>query len=133
MVYLHRRILEAAQIQGKEPTQSWFTAAADLALAWPALPGGTGRSQLPILGSGCTQARTTLGQVGACSWRLWLELSWSRARKGLRALHIMDLGEVVCTNSWTVSNSLELTALSSHPTPCHSRPIFQGTGVGRQC
>ena len=75
-LYTHRGLGWFSSIHGgsqdrrKEPTQSWVTTAAGLALAWPALPGGTRRNQLPDLGSGCTQARLTLGQVGACCWRL---------------------------------------------------------------
>lgn len=57
--------------RGEEPTQSWVMAAADLALAWPVLPGETGRSQLPVPGPGFRQGppwdRWVLA-AGSCGW-----------------------------------------------------------------
>lgn len=45
---------------------------------------------------------------------LQLESSWPRAEKELTVLQVMDVGQVVFTDSWTGGNCLEFTALSSH-------------------
>lgn len=101
---------------------------------WPGLPvpGGTGRSQLSILGSGCTWARLTLGQVGACSWNLWLELSWSRAGKASEPFTLWVSGEVVCTNSWTLATHWNSSFVSPPLHASRGQPSPPGSQGGRQ-
>lgn len=124
------RVQEATGIHGKKPTQSWVTASAGLGLAWPGLAWWDRRSQLPVWGSGYTPARPTLRQVDACSWRLWLEPSWSRAGKGLKGIHVRGLeGE-----SLQIPGCKPLTRTHSFVSPLYpmllkGRPIFQEVGA----